>query len=465
MSISINTPVTVQKFWIDFKDLVITSKALSIQYEIETATDFQHYIIFALDDSIAYICYIWLNTIPPDQLLYYSQAQNDIDKADFVNNYLPIANGRLNPGLVQNNILENTVVTSAGSKILTGLGNRQVNLFINCSQAATGTGPGIQFTLQEVDPGDLTTPIGTSVTGAAIFAFPATQEISLNLTTSSALQVSWIIVGSSSPTFPGTYATLTSKPTTVFSGVDANGVERVFQPDSSGRLLVSGSNAISTAVTVNPVIVGGVNPGGVAGYMQLSSDNSQIISQGINKQPLFINGTITASGISNVTGLGVPMVNLFVNIKNAPTGTNPSILFSMYEIDPGDQATQIGTVVTGKLITGVTTQILSLPLTTSGMVQVSWTVNGVSPSFTGVYVTALMKDANMITGPTAVGSQMIGNPIINGAVDQLGNVQAMSLKLMNGLMNTIVHDETVANKLDEIILLLTDIRDRNLLGE
>jgi hypothetical protein len=154
------------------------------------------------------------------------------------------------------------------------------------------------------------------------------------------------------------------------------------------------------------------------------------------------------------------MVNLFINIKNAPTGTNPGIIFSMYEIDPGDQSTPIGTSVTGATLMGIGTQMLSLPLTTSGLVQVSWSVIGTSPSFTGVYVTAMMKDTSMITGPAAIGSQMEGNPIINGAVDQSGNVQALTAKLVNGVYNMQVCDEKTVNKLDQIILLLTNIKDR-----
>jgi hypothetical protein len=60
---------------------------------------------------------------------------------------------------------------------------------------------------------------------------------------------------------------------------------------------------------------------------------------------------------------------------------------------------------------------------------------------------------------------MEGNPIINGAVDQAGNVQAISSKLFNGVYNLMVCDDKMVNKLDEIILLLTDIRDRKILGE
>jgi hypothetical protein len=64
-----------------------------------------------------------------------------------------------------------------------------------------------------------------------------------------------------------------------------------------------------------------------------------------------------------------------------------------------------------------------------------------------------------------IGSPMEGNPIINGAVDQAGNVQAISAKLVNGMYNMVVCDDKAVNKLDQIILLLTDIRDRKILGE
>lgn len=462
MSINLQGNAILPSTWTVFKSNTITgNKSLPIQYH----DDGYIYTVFAFDDDICYTCTIWKSTVP-DGIINggYSQSQNDSDKSDFENNYKSTANSRLTSSADQVSVLSNDTITVGASKTFAGFNNRQINLFINVKNAPTGTGPGLQFTIQEVDPGDLSTSIGTTVTGASITA-AGTQEISLNLTTSSAIKVSWIIVGSNSPTFTGVYATLTSKPTTVFSGVDVGGTERVMQPDTSGRLMVVGSTAIGAAVVGNPVMMGGSNTGGVAGYIALASDNSTIVSQGVNKQPIFVNGTITSGSISNISGLGVPMVSLFINIKNTPTGTNPSVIFSMYEIDPGDQATVIGTTITGSPITAIGTQILTLPLTTSGMVQVSWTVAGTSPSFTGVYVTALMKDANMITGPSTIGTKMIGNPIINGAVDSLGNVQALSSKLINGLMNMMVYDEQMSNKLDQIILILTDIRDREVLGE
>jgi len=440
-----------------FKSSVITgNKSLPVQYDDDGTV----YTIFAFDDNICYSCTIWEGTVPASVVDGgYSQSQNNSDKSDFETNYKSTSNGRLSNSVNQLSVLGNATVTVGGSQIFTGISNRQVNLIVNVKNAPTGTTPGLQFTLQEIDPGDLTTSVGTSVTGLSITTGPQTQEITLNLTTSTAFKVSWIIVGGS-PSFTGVYATITTKPTTVISGVDVNGVERILRPDTSGRLLVSGSNAISTPVTVDPIITGGVNPGGVAGYTQLSSDNSSIVIQGTNKQPIFINGAITADGISNVTGLGVSMVNLFINIKNTPTGTNPGIIFSMYEIDPGDLATPIGSSIKGTALMGIGTQMLSLPLTTSGVVQVSWSVIGTSPSFTGVYVTAMMKDSSVVSGPAAIGNQIEGNPIINGAVDQAGNVQALTTKLVNGMYNMAVCDEKVVNKLDQIILLLTNIKDR-----
>lgn len=462
MSIAFGSSFTQKTYtWTNWKVIQIT-KSGNYQYD----SDGNIYTVYFYDGSEVHLCTIWQGIVPDGVVNGgYSQVQNDSDKSDFETNFKPNANARISDNISQRTVLNNVTVTAGSSQILSGISVRQVNLFINCTQAFTGVAPGIQFTITEVDPGDQSTAIGTTVTGASITSGPNTQELSLNLTTSSTIKVSWIIVGSSSPTFPGVYVTLVSKPTTTISGVDVNGVERILRPDTSGRLLVSGSNAISTPVTVDPVIVGGTNVGGVAGYLQLSSDNSAIVSQGTNTQPVFINGTITASGISNVVGLGVPMVNLFINIKNAPTGTNPTLVFSMYEVDPGDKATALGTSVTGIPLSKIGTQILSLPLTTSGVVQVSWTISGLSPSFTGVYVTALMKDANIVGGPNTEGTTATGNPVSIGGIDQLGLIQAITAKSVNGMPSLLIHDELTNNKLDEIILLLRDIRDRKILGE
>ena len=463
MSVNFGSGVTiVSSFWTAFKATVI-AKSLPVQYLDDGTTT----TVFAFDGpALAYITTMWDGgNVPSGVQASYSISQNNSDLTDFQTNWQAGANKPIGPIASQQVVMSNFTVIVGGSQIFAGFTNREVNLFINVTASPTGTLPGLQFTIQELDPGDLTTVVGTSITGTSITTGPTTQELTLNLTTSNVIKVSWIIVGTGSPTFTGVYATLTTKPSTVISGVDVTGVERVMQPDTAGRIQVVGSTAVGGAATGNPVMMGGANAGGFAGYVALASDNSTIVSQGANTQPILVNGTITSNGLSNVVGLGVPMVNLFINIKNIPTGTNPTVTFTMQEVDPGDKATSIGTSVTGAPLTGIGTQILSLPLTTSGVVAVTWTVSGVSPSFTGVYVTASMKDANVIVGPTARGTVVSGNPIQLGAIDSQNLIQALSARLINGSNNLIVYDELTSNKLDLIILLLTDIRDKKILGE
>jgi hypothetical protein len=349
--------------------------------------------VYFYDTPEVYIANMW-DGIVPDPVIAggYSQAQNNADLLDFQTNWLAGANQRITPSANSQVVLSNATVTVGGSQTFSGFGNRQISLFINVTAAPTGTSPGLQFTIQEVDPGNLTTAVGTTVTGASIITGPTTQEIILNLTTSSVIKISWIVVGTGSPTFTGVYATIATKPTTVISGVDSTGTERILQPDSAGNLRVIGTTSVGSAVSANPVIIGGANPAGFAGYLQLASDDSLLVSDGPNTQPIMVNATVTSSSISNLVDVGDLAVYLFINVKNAPTGTSPTLTFTMQEVDPGDKATAVRTSITGVAIKAIGTQILMLPTTTSGVIQVSWTIGGTgTPTFTGVYVTAIAK--------------------------------------------------------------------------
>jgi len=104
------------------------------------------------------------------------------------------------------------VVTTSGSSIITTdfFGSQQINLIVN---AGTVTGAGsIQYTIQEIDPGDGTTLFGNSAstvvinTGNAPGVFLAT----LPLTHSSAIKVTWTVTGTFSSTI---YSTITTKST------------------------------------------------------------------------------------------------------------------------------------------------------------------------------------------------------------------------------------------------------------
>ena len=119
---------------------------------------------------------------------------------------------------------------------------------------------------------------------------------------------------------------------------------------------------------------------------------------------------ITASGSSTVsTDFGNKEVTLFINITAAPTGTSPTIQFTIQEVDPGNEVTVVGTTKTGAVLNAIGTQILTLPVTYGGSIQVTWTVTGTGgPSFTGLYATLVNKGTSPAiydqagNGPAAV---------------------------------------------------------------
>lgn len=124
-----------------------------------------------------------------------------------------------------------------------------------------------------------------------------------------------------------------------------------------------------------------------------------------NQQTVHNNATVTASGSAIVTGYGVREIVLVVNVKAAPTGTSPTITYTIQEIDPGDGTTAVGSSTTGTAITSATTQTLVLPLTTTGAVKVSWVVTGSSPSFTQVYATVVSKISTVASGLDSTGTE------------------------------------------------------------
>jgi len=113
-------------------------------------------------------------------------------------------------------------------------------------------------------------------------------------------------------------------------------------------------------------------------------------------QSIFSNATVTSSGSSVVfNNYSSQIISLIVNITGAVTGTTPTITFTISEVDPGNLTTLIGSTKTGATLNSATTQVITMPVTVTGSIKVSWTVTGSSPSFGGVYVTLVDK----VTGP------------------------------------------------------------------
>jgi len=108
-------------------------------------------------------------------------------------------------------IHSNATVSSSSSSIVSGLTGRQVDLIVNAKGTFTGS-PSLTYCLQEVDPGDRTTVIGSQACGAAITA-AATQTVSLPAIGGNLVKVSWTFTGTS---ITQVYATLRAKPIQAF---------------------------------------------------------------------------------------------------------------------------------------------------------------------------------------------------------------------------------------------------------
>jgi hypothetical protein len=100
----------------------------------------------------------------------------------------------------------NATVTVSGSQIFTGLAGSGYSLSINIRSAPAGTAPSIQFSIQEVDEGDNTTPVGPTITGTPLTAV-GTQVLTFNNLLTGSVRVSWTITGTT-PSFTGVYSNL-----------------------------------------------------------------------------------------------------------------------------------------------------------------------------------------------------------------------------------------------------------------
>lgn len=83
---------------------------------------------------------------------------------------------------------------------------------------------------------------------------------------------------------------------------------------------------------------------------------------------------------------------LFWNIVGAPTGSSPTIQFTLSEIDPSDRVTPIGQTVSSQVLSGAGTGQVSLTLGTSSLVLLSWAVGGGTPSFPSVSAALITRD-------------------------------------------------------------------------
>lgn len=149
-----------------------------------------------------------------------------------------------------------------------------------------------------------------------------------------------------------------------------------------------------------------------------------------DRRTIHNDATITANGSTVLTWVGHSEWYLIINIKNAPTGTTPTLQFTIEEVDPIDQTTVVNTLYnfTSDVFTAAGVGIVEIPELQSDTLKISWTVGGSSPSFTGVNVTFCGHGpGNAIEGQAEEGTVIHDAPVPIAGVDK--NTLIRSLKV------------------------------------
>lgn len=181
-----------------------------------------------------------------------------------------------------------------------------------------------------------------------------------------------------------------------------------------------------------------------AGYMRIT-DGTNTLGTLFNtlhadpngdRRTIHNNATITSSSSTVLTWVGWSEWYLVINLKNAPTGTSPTIQFKVEQVDPIDQTTVLTgvRVFTGTLMTTAGVDIIEIPELVSDAVKISWTVTGASASWTGVNVTFCGHGAgNAVEGQADVGTLADDPPIPVAGTDIDGYIRYLNVDASGNL--------------------------------
>jgi len=206
----------------------------------------------------------------------------------------------------------------------------------------------------------------------------------------------------------------------------------------------------NTAIPVGtPALMFAGSDGTNSQFAKMTPFGSLSTAQASNNVVVESNATITSSGSTIITNayFGTQEIDLVVNVTQTPTGTSPTLVFTIQEVDPGDGTTVYGNSASTTTINGGNTPgvfIAKLSLTSSSAVKVSWTIGGTSgPTFTGVYVTITTKSTpatQVISGSITATNPSVGS---DGAAaltfdTQVGGVVSTSApSYTNGNLNAL----------------------------
>lgn len=145
----------------------------------------------------------------------------------------------------------NATVASNGSFTTEAtFGASPVLLVINITGTPTGGTPTLQFSVQEVDPVDLVTPVGSAI-NSNTFSAAGYQVVTLASASSCAFKVSWT-VGGSTPSFTGVNVSMSAKSGAAGSSSNASvGTNGATAPTSSTQIAgIDHSTGLLTPVAV-----------------------------------------------------------------------------------------------------------------------------------------------------------------------------------------------------------------------
>lgn len=307
--------IVISRQWTTLK-LDVTSKSLALQYD----EDVDKYQIFALDNQIVYLAFIFKGSVPTDQT-DLDQITNDANKNDFETNYKPSANKRIQVVTLSSGTIAGTSQVVSGTVNL-DRGNSSLSpLFIAGSLSTTP-------------------PLATNVTGSVGVYTTGPQLVSgsVSVFTQGPLSVS------------GSVAVFTQGPQAV-SGtvfVTTTGsfpvvVSNTIKTYDTGVQAVSGSVSVFTQgpqQVTGSVSIYTQGPQAVTGSLAVYTQGAQLVSGTVKT---FDTGIQAVSGSVSVYTQGAQQVTGSVNVyttgPQAVTGTVGVNNFPVVQAVSGSQVT------------------------------------------------------------------------------------------------------------------------------
>jgi hypothetical protein len=166
-----------------------------------------------------------------------------------------------------------------------------------------------------------------------------------------------------------------------------------YLPTANKNIAAAVKPASTAAVATDPALVVAISPNNPVTVVPSSTST---LSTGQNI--IFTNATVTTSGSQVFTNYGVKEITLIVNIKAAPTGTNPRLQWNLQEVDPVDGTTVFDEIAETPALATSGVYKTYLIGTHGGSIKVSWTISGTTPSFTQVDAVLTSKVVQAPTG-------------------------------------------------------------------